>query len=29
MKDRLKTILWFGLSAGWDYFATTVIASYK
>ena len=29
MKDTLKSILWFALSAGWVWFAVTIIATYK
>ena len=28
MKDTLKTVLWFGLSVVWVFFAAFVIASY-
>ena len=29
MKDTLKTVLWFGCSAAWVWFAVTIIAAYK
>ena len=29
MRDTLKSVLWFGLSAGWVCFAVMIMAAYK